>query len=83
MIESQQFPVTAVTDSIMMLPSRHYVSDHTKFIRELLAQNPELVDKQRESRAIWWDKTPRALADEAKMDAGRVPQSAYVYDGND
>ncbi|MEO8738166.1 MAG: DUF3460 family protein [Casimicrobiaceae bacterium] len=67
----------------MMLPSRHYVSEHTKFIRELLAQKPELVEKQREGRAIWWDKTPRALADEAKRDAGRVPQSGYVYDGKD
>jgi hypothetical protein len=71
------------TGSTMMLPSRHYVSDHTKFIRELLERKPELVEKQREGRAIWWDKTPRALADEAKMDAGRVPQSGYVYDGKD
>ena len=67
----------------MMLPSRHYVSEHTKFIRELLEQKPELVEKQREGRAIWWDKTPRALADEAQMDAGRVPQSGYVYDSKD
>jgi hypothetical protein len=69
--------------STMMLPSRHYVSDHTRFIRELLERKPELVEKQREGRAIWWDKTPRALADEAKMDAGRVPQSGYVYDGKE
>jgi Protein of unknown function (DUF3460) len=67
----------------MMLPSRHYESDHTRFMRELLAKNPDMIEKQREGRAIWWDKTPRALADEATMDKGRVPQTAYVYDGKD
>ena len=63
----------------MMLPSRHYVSEHTKFIRELLREKPELLQKQREARAIWWDKTPRELAEERRMDEGRVPQSPYVY----
>ena len=48
----------------MMLPSRLYESEHTKFMRELMRQHPELPDKQREARAIWWDKTPRELADE-------------------
>ena len=63
----------------MMLPSRHYVSDHTKFIRELIKKNPDLLQKQRESRAIWWDKLPKDLAEVEKMDVGRVPQQAYVY----
>jgi hypothetical protein len=67
----------------MMLPSRHYESDHTKFMRELLRKHPDMVEKQREGRAIWWDKTPRALADESAMDQGRVAQTAYVYDGKD
>lgn len=67
----------------MMLPSRHYVSEHTRFIRELLAAKPQIIERQREGRAIWWDKTPRALAEEATMDTGRVPQSGYVYDGRD
>ena len=81
MLDSHRHPAPDDTSCTMMLPSRHYVSDHTKFMRELLERKPELVEKQREGRAIWWDKTPRALADEAKMDAGRVPQSGYVYDG--
>lgn len=62
-----------------MLPARNYVSDHTTFIREVLEKKPLLVDEQRKGRAIWWDKSPRELADESKMDEGRVPQSAYVY----
>ena len=64
----------------MMLPSRHYESEHTKFIRELMQKRPDLSEKQREGRAIWWDKTPRELADEVVMDQGRVEQAGYVYD---
>src|SRR5205823_3563517 len=58
----------------MMLPSRHYESEHTKFMRELLRRQPDLVRKQREGRAMWWDKTPRELAEERDMDQGRVAQ---------
>jgi hypothetical protein len=65
----------------MMLPSRHYVSEPTNFIRELLQKKPELEKQQREGRAIWWDKTPQELAEERKMDEGRVAQSPYVYHG--
>lgn len=63
----------------MMLPSRNYESEHTKFIREFLRKRPDIVEKQREGRAIWWDKTPKELAEERAMDQGRVPQSPYVY----
>jgi Protein of unknown function (DUF3460) len=63
----------------MFLPSRHYVSDHTIFIRELLAQRPALEADQRRGRAIWWDKEPRDLAEQVVMDEGRVPQPPYVY----
>jgi len=66
----------------MMLPSRHYESEHTKFMRELLQKNPEMRDKQREGRAIWWDKRPQELAEERVRDAARVPQSPYVYDAD-
>ena len=62
-----------------MLPSRHYESEHTRFIRELKERKPELEGEQRESRAIWWDKRPRDLAEGARMDEGRVPQAPYVY----
>ena len=36
----------------MMLPSRHYESEHTIFIRELMTKNPEPRYKQTEDRAI-------------------------------
>jgi Protein of unknown function (DUF3460) len=63
----------------MFLPSRHYVSEHTTFIRDLLARKPEIVDEQKRGRAIWWDKTPRELAEVRRMDTDRVPQPPYVY----
>ena len=62
-----------------MLPSRHYVSDHTQFIRELIETKPDLPKKQQEGRRIWWDKSPDDLRERARMDEGRVPQAAYVY----
>ena len=63
----------------MMLPARHYVSDHTRFIDELRAKKPGLEQAQQQGRAIWWDKSPQDLALSREMDAGRVPQLAYVY----
>ena len=36
----------------MMLPSRHYESEHTKFMRELMREHPELAEKQRTHLAI-------------------------------
>ncbi len=66
-----------------MLPSRHYESDHTRFIRELKQQKPDLEGEQRNARAIWWDKRPRDLAERERMDEGRVPQAPYVYQGSE
>jgi hypothetical protein len=62
-----------------MLPARNYESAHTRFIRELKQKEPSLELEQQKSRAIWWDKLPKELAEEKKMDEGRVPQPAYVY----
>jgi len=66
-----------------MLPSRHYESDHTRFMRELMAKKPALEEEQRKSRALWWDKRPEDLAARARMDEARVPQAAYVYQGSE
>jgi len=66
-----------------MLPSRSYESDHTRFIREMKEKKPQLEVDQQKSRAIWWDKRPKDLSEEKKMDEGRVPQAAYVYQGGD
>jgi hypothetical protein len=37
-----------------------YESDLTKFMRQFLEQNPDVVADQKKGRAIWWDKAPIA-----------------------
>ncbi len=74
---------TSRTLRIMMLPARHYVSEHTKFISELLERKPQLAREQQKARAIWWDKRPRDLAERKDMDEARVPQQPYVYQTED
>ena len=55
-----------------------YESELTRFLNDLKARNPGLEQKQREGRAIWWDK--ELDRDELKrQQAARVPQKAYVY----
>ena len=67
----------------MMLPSRGYVSDHTRFIQDLLATKPQLETEQKRARAIWWDKRPRDIAQRREMDEARVAQRPYVYDSGE
>lgn len=55
-----------------------YESEHTKFMRELFAKRPHLVEQQKEARAIWWDK--KVNQEELKrFDESKVPQKSYVY----
>lgn len=55
-----------------------YESELTRFLKDLKARNPGLEQKQREGRAIWWDK--ELDRDELKRQhAARVPQRGYVY----
>lgn len=55
-----------------------YESEHTRFIRQLLQQNPHLTEEQRKGRALWWDKAHDAAELRAFQEA-RVKQHAYVY----
>ncbi|TFW10066.1 DUF3460 family protein [Oxalobacteraceae bacterium OM1] len=59
--------------------SSQYESDFTKFIKDMKAQDPELERKQREGRAIWWDKGPIDLDERKRQQESRVNQQAYVY----
>jgi hypothetical protein len=56
----------------------NYESDVTRFIRELLAKNPQIVEQQKKNRATWWDKPQdmQTLQDRAQSN---VPQPPYVY----
>lgn len=55
-----------------------YESDHTKFMREYMAQHPEQTEEQKKGRALWWD-TPQDLDTLARNQLSRVPQKAYYY----
>ena len=78
MIKSRS-PQYRVTVPMPLLPSRHYVSEHTRFIRDLIDKKPQLETEQRVGRAIWWDKLPSDLEARREMDESRVPQKPYVY----
>ena len=55
-----------------------YESDATRFIREFLAKNPQVVEQQRKNRATWWDK-PQDLETSSEHSESAVPQPPYVY----
>lgn len=55
-----------------------YESDLTRFIRELKAKQPDLERRQREGRALLWDREldPEQLR---RWRESKVPQQPYVY----
>jgi hypothetical protein len=55
-----------------------YKSDITSFIEELKKKDPDLEAKQREGRALWWDRSIDRQA-QAEYGDARVPQQPYVY----
>ena len=57
-----------------MTKLRNYESDTTTFIRDFLAQNPQVVEKQKSHRATWWDR-PQNLDERRKLEAAQVPQT--------
>ncbi|MDD3484704.1 DUF3460 family protein [Azovibrio restrictus] len=58
-----------------------YESDHTKWMREMMAKNPEWAQEQEAGRALWWDKKqePGLCQDFAKA---KECQKPYPYDVN-
>ncbi len=59
-----------------------YESEHTKFMREWLAQHPAELDVQHSGRALWWDRGIRNPDEQARLAAAKVPQKPYYYDAN-
>ena len=55
-----------------------YESEFTRFMREFMDKNPQVVEKQKKNRATWWDR-PQSLEQQATYDAAKVPQSGYAY----
>ncbi len=58
----------------------NYESDHTKFMRELLEKNPELQEKRKAARSIWWDKKLNK-EEQKRFKEAAVPMKPYVYFG--
>ena len=57
---------------------KHYKSETTQFIESLKQQDPKLEQRQREGRALLWDKQIDRAAQQA-FKQGRVAQKPYVY----
>ncbi len=55
-----------------------YESETTAFIRDLLKNRPEIVEKQREHRTTWWERKPDAASSE-QLDAAKVRRQSYEY----
>ena len=55
-----------------------YESETTRFIRDLLEKNPQIVEQQKKNRATWWDK-PQDLETMKEHEDSAVPQPGYVY----
>ena len=58
-----------------------YESEHTKFMREAMAQHPEWPEDQRVGRAIWWDKKSDMNEQKANL-VSREAHRSYPYDVN-
>lgn len=56
-----------------------YESDHTLFIKALKEKNPGIEQRQREGRALLWDKAPLNLDERARQLDSNIKQQAYVY----
>ena len=56
-----------------------YESDHTLFIKDLKAKNPQIEAGQQAGRSILWDKPMTSLDEQARNKASTVKQQAYVY----
>ena len=56
-----------------------YESDHTKFMREMLAKHPEWAEDQLVGRALLWDRKVD-LEEQKKIRESREAIRSYPYD---
>jgi hypothetical protein len=60
------------------MATNQYESDLTKFIRDFLRKHPEVVEKQKQARATWWDR-PQDLEERKRLEEAKVPKKPYEY----
>ncbi|MBI2316564.1 MAG: DUF3460 family protein [Betaproteobacteria bacterium] len=58
--------------------AKYYESDATVLIRELLKENPHIVEEQKKGRSLWWDRE-RTQDEIKRAEESKVKQRAYVY----
>lgn len=57
-----------------------YVSEFEAFIDAFMRQHPETERKQREARAMWWDKPPLTIEEIDRTVNPEVKPKPYEYD---
>lgn len=62
--------------------AKNFESEITQFLKKYKEQHPDVEARQREGRALLWDKDIDAQLHEG-FRAARVPQDPYVYYQND
>jgi hypothetical protein len=55
-----------------------YVSELTRFLREFVRENPQVVEQQKKNRLTWGDR-PQDFETSRERRQAAVPQPAYVY----
>jgi hypothetical protein len=60
------------------MPREPYESDTTRFIRDFLNKNPEIVEKQRVARSMWWDRK-QDREQRKEFDQATVSKKPYEY----
>jgi len=66
----------------MLLMNAKYVSEYTRWLREMQASHPEWVAVQQEGRAIWWDRPPQDAESVRAFARAEEAKKAYPYDVN-
>jgi len=55
-----------------------YESELTRFLRDFVRANPQVIEQQKKNRLTWWDR-PQDLETWNERREAAVPQPAYVY----
>ncbi|HZW12380.1 MAG TPA: DUF3460 family protein [Noviherbaspirillum sp.] len=56
-----------------------YQSEFTNFLNDMKSKDPGIEERQREGRALLWDKAPLDLDATKRARESRVKQQPYVY----
>jgi len=55
-----------------------YESELTRFLRDFVRKNPQVVEQQKKNRLTWWDR-PQDVDTLDERGQATLPQAGYVY----